>query len=137
MKSIRFGNSVLCEHVVRGEHNKQTLINVYSGDIIVSAMPAKLHFGLYLEIIPDQDSELIKMSLELLLGKATLAHVPMEFTNAKKLSNASIVLPIFELSTDVDTTIKVVLRQDGYKDTVAMTKRIFKGEIPGVILPTA
>lgn len=135
MKSIRFGNSLLCEHVVRGEHNKQTLVNVYTGDIVVSAMPAKLYFGLYLEVIPDQDSELLRMSLELVIGRTTVVQVPMEFMNVKKLSPASVVLPIFELGTDVDTTIKVVLSQDGYKDTVAMTKRVFKGEIPGLVSP--
>jgi hypothetical protein len=137
MKSIRFGNSILCEHVVRGEHNKQTLINVFSGDIIVSALPAKLHLGLYLEIIPDQDWDLMQVSLELLLGQTSLAQVTMEFPNAKKSYPASVSLPIFELGTDVDAIIRVMLRQEGYKDTVALKKRIFKGNIPGTISPTA
>jgi hypothetical protein len=129
MKSIATGNVVLCEFVATGGNNKHVLVNTFSGDIIVNELPARLSFGLYLEIIPDVDLGRGVIDLDLMLGKSKVASIKADILSAKKAQPALIILNQFQLGTDVETLFRVVLKQEGYRTTTALTKNILRGPI--------
>jgi len=126
MATIRFGNVILCEHVVKGENNKHTLVNTYSGDIVVSSMPARLNLGLYVEMMSDVDSAL---TMEVYRGDDVV--LTGEFTVARKATSAPAVLivPIFGFAADTEDSIKVTLRADGFRRTTVLEKRIIIGPL--------
>ena len=76
-KSLKFGNVVLCEYVAKGEKNKYTLINVFSGDVIVVDLPAKLNFGLYMEYLPDAVGPR-KLTLSMMLDKKKFGQIVIQ-----------------------------------------------------------
>ena len=71
MKKSKFGNVVLCERVMMGEHKKHILLNTYSGDVIVNDLPANLQFGLYIEIYAAKNGQ-DTVKMELLLNDKVL-----------------------------------------------------------------
>jgi hypothetical protein len=82
-KTIHIGNAVVCEYVAAGENGKTSLINVYSGDIIVSALPSSLHLGIYIELIPETDGD-IDIQMEIMLGEKMLAEAHVKITGKKE-----------------------------------------------------
>lgn len=130
MKTIHIGNAVLCEYVARSENNKFTLVNTYSGDIIVAAMPANITLGLYLEIIPDNDTDLAKLQINLIFGRKTFANVNVEIRSAKKGIPALITITQFRLPAETDSLLKVTVSQEGYRTATAISKKLYLGEIP-------
>ena len=137
MKSIATGNVVLCEFVANAVNNKHVLVNTFSGDIIVNGFPARLKLGLYLEIIPDVDLDRGVIDLDLMLGKSKVLSIKADILSAKKAQPALIILNQFQLVTDVETLFRVVLKQEGYRTTTALTKNIFQGPIvsPNASMP--
>jgi len=129
-KAPKFGNVVLCEHVVSGVGNKHTLVNVFSGDIIVSELPARLFFGLYAEYYAPEDGSFKDISIELRLNGKTFARIVVSALGAVTPGDAGVVaVPIFELGVDNDLALSVVARVDGHKPQTLMTKQIRQGTV--------
>jgi len=127
-KTIHIGNAVVCEYVAAGENGKTSLINVYSGDIIVSALPSSLHLGIYIELIPETDGD-IDIQIEIMLGEKMLAEAHVKITG-KKNEPASIVLAAMQILIEQDTMLKVIADGDGYEKRTVLAKKIFQGAIP-------
>lgn len=127
-KTIKFGNVVLCEYVAEGSHNKHTLVNAYSGDVVVKEMPAQINFGLYIEILPL--GGVSKIEVELLLNNEIKAKIGAELKDARKDQIGLVVLPSFRIKTEEDAILEVYINADGYKRTIALRRKIFRGEIP-------
>lgn len=65
---FKLGNVVVCEYIVEGANNKHTLINTYTGDILVKEFPASIAVAFYIEFIPVQDYH-GELEITLLVGK--------------------------------------------------------------------
>lgn len=127
-KQLRFGNAILCEHVAPGERNKHTLINVYSGDVLVDSIPAKLLFGIYLEHIPD--SARPDLTFEIKIDDNIIAKMSVNSKDAEPGSPTAIIVPVFQINIDRDTILQVLASAPGYASRVVIKKRIFKGHLP-------
>jgi hypothetical protein len=126
---LNFGNVVLCEHVVEGARNKVTLINVYSGDVIVGVMPANLNFGLYMEYRSDRSGPAV-ISLHILLAQKEIAKVELHADSVDTKHSSTMLIPSFTLSIPTDTTLEVWASRSGYKKTRILEKKISKGTLP-------
>ena len=61
-------NAILCEHLVPGLNNKQTLINLYAGNILVKEFPAQIPIAIYIELKPKIFGT-IPLDLKLYVGR--------------------------------------------------------------------
>ena len=77
---FRTGMVALCDYASKGERNKHTLVNVYSGDVIVGSFPAQLHFGFYAEIFPEGDAA-GPVTISVIYGPEKLGEFTVEFAD--------------------------------------------------------
>lgn len=128
MKRIKIGNALACEFIAPGATGKPTLANVFSGDILVQEMPARISLAFYIEILPDQDIPKVIL-LQLMLGKKTLAIAEAEI-ELEPGKMGVIALPAAQVTIQEDTKLKVIATGEGFARTVIIEKAITKGEIP-------
>ncbi|MEQ8326479.1 hypothetical protein [Parvibaculum sp.] len=129
-KLIKFVNSVLCEYVAKGEGGKNTLVNVYGGDVLVSTLPAQLQLGIYIEIVVDSDT-LERIELDLKMDDTVFATVGAAIRHDNPpyslgLPTANLAISSFEIGVDKDLVLEVIGRAKGYKPTKLLSKRILK-----------
>jgi hypothetical protein len=135
-KKLRFGNCLLCEHVVPGAYNKQTLVNVYTGDIRIAELPAAIFFGLYIEYSPDDIGEM-SINLEIKIGDTAVGRIESKFVVGPQLDIATISIPIFAVTLDKDTKIEVTANSPGYKAATVLSRKITKDPSLLGVLTTA
>ena len=128
MKQIKTANALACEYIAMGSNNKQTLVNVYPGDIIVREFPAQFLLAFYIEILPDPDMpHLIKF--QVLQNKRLKGELAADFEfEPGKL--ALIIIPQLPFSIAKNTTVRVVAECAGYQRTTLLKRTITVGEIP-------
>ena len=98
-KKLKFGNVVLCEHVVAGERNKATLVNVYSGDVLVGEMPATLAFGFFCEHFPDT-TDPVEITLDFKFGNKNVATIRGVVQAENFGEFGAITIPLFSINVD-------------------------------------
>jgi hypothetical protein len=125
-KSLTFGNCILCEFVAKGDRNKHTLVNVFSGDVVVEELPARLRFWMYVEWIP-QTSEPTEILLEIQLGRNVLSKIQVKSEGQKTGVPGVISIPGMEFEIDRDLNFSIFASCEGYKRTKVLSKRIYKG----------
>ena len=128
-KSLKFRNALLCEFVAKGDRNKHTLVNVFSGDIIVQEFPTKLHVGLYMEYIP-QDVNVREFWLHFKLDKEIPLKAQINMPIVKPNVPVSVVIQLVEVVVDRDLTFSVEAACEGFRKTTVLSKRIYKSELP-------
>lgn len=128
VKALKFGNAILCEYVAKGFGNKHTLVNVFSGDVVVQEMPAKLQFGLYFEYFSDDEIS-HEINIVFKIDNSILFQAQIMFPNSKIGSPASVVIQSFEVQFDRDATLSVEANREGYRKSKILSKKIFKGNI--------
>ncbi|MCC0807595.1 hypothetical protein FPV16_15385 [Methylobacterium sp. W2] len=124
-KNLNFGNVVLCEHVIAGDRSKHTLINVFSGDVIVEELPNVLLFGFFAEFKPDTLQE-IDILLNVFLEKEMIGQITGKVSPKKLEEVGTIVIPSFPVSVQKDTYLNVIASSDGYRDKEILKKKIFQ-----------
>lgn len=126
-KKLKFHNAILCEHVVAGANRKQTLINVYSGDIIMGEMPAPLNLGLFIEMAAGSP---LTMEVELQFDKVAFAKITAKFPHGNEGKPSNLVVSLIQATIEKDLTFSVVATAEGYAKTTIIEKRIYKDVIP-------
>lgn len=128
MKSIKTGNVMAAEYIGLGANKKHNLINVYTGDILVQSLPAKLPFAFYIEIFPEEGMG-NTLHLKVIQNKKVKGQAEASFEfEPNKI--ALIVLPAVQFDIPKETEIKIVASAEGYGPTTILKKKIMVGEIP-------
>jgi hypothetical protein len=128
-KNLKFGNVILSEFGVIGQNNKHTLINTYSGDIIVSDFPAELFFCLFVEILDVKED--IKLLLSIFLNKNEVAKleavIPSQSSGAM---NGILFVPSFTIGLPKPAVFSIAASADGFSTKTIIKKDISRGVIP-------
>ena len=121
---VRVRNCLLCEHVSRSDGNRHTLVNVYSGDVVVAHMPTQLQFGLYMELegTPQYQGA---FSLEIRWLKRTYLKATATVDARSTENNAVIALPSFLLPVDRDGVLQMFFWGDGLPRRKILSKKIY------------
>ncbi|WP_026379030.1 hypothetical protein [Afifella pfennigii] len=130
-RALKFANAILCEYAARGDRKKHTLVNIYSGDVVVRSFPARLQFGIYAEFVP-QSEETIELSLDVVLGEQRLATIEVGVTNHKAGLPTPILVSSMQVNVEKEARLELVARRPGYRKTVVLSKRIFQGAVAEV-----
>ena len=129
----KFGNVVLCEHVIPGGGNKHSLINVFAGDLLLPQFPAKLGLGFYAEYYPKDASD-GKMTLELRINKKTFARIEVAFERYREGAPGIIAISFFELNVEQETQLEIFSRPVTGKAALILRKNILMA--PSSALPS-
>jgi len=121
---LKFGNVVLCEHVVLGENKKVTMINSYAGDILVAEFPANLLFGFYAEHIAESDYESRNMTIHFFVNRTEHAHLEIVMVGGKVGLPAIIAIPIFPMLIAGAATIEAFASAEGFARTQLLKKSV-------------
>ena len=139
MTSIpKFSNIILCEYITVGMGNKHTLINVYSGDIIVQSLPNNLMFALYLEFKIDEN-KIEDISVDLLLNRKVFGKITTRISATDNEYNTDIlddtpkliVIPGFQIGIPHESVLEARVRIGSGRPKTLLSKRITVGAIPG------
>jgi hypothetical protein len=135
--NIIFNNVLLCDYVTQGLGNKYSLINVYSGDVIVLQYPAILNLGFYAEFHAPNMTPVDTVELELILNRSVFGRITWGLHESiggqPTPSNPAVLsLPNFQVNVSSDCTLRIELKTRGAKNKVLLAKRIIKGVIPGL-----
>lgn len=125
-EQVKVTNKLLCELVSPSNNNKHTLVNVYSGDIVVSELPAHLQFGLYIEAAIEPGYRGV-LQLEIRWLKKAIIKGETEVGGKSNERTAVIVLPSFPLRIDRDGVLDVFLSGDDIRRQKLLSKKIYKG----------
>jgi hypothetical protein len=128
-KKLKFKNSILCEYVAKGDRNKHTLVNVYSGDVIVGHFPANLHFALYFELLVDKPGDQ-QVTLHFSTNNEKMAELSGRINTKKAGDIANIVIQAMPIIFDKETLFEVYASAESYAKTKVLSKKIFLGEFP-------
>jgi len=123
MAKIKFGTALACEYVAEGSNRKQTLVNVYAGDILVPHFPINLAIAFYVEIGPD-DNLPPEFEITIKNGRKTILSAEVRF-QINRGYPTMLSFPQTVLRLDAATTIKLIASSKGFSDTVLVTKRVF------------
>ena len=119
-RKIKLGNVVLCEHVVASGNNKHTLVNVYSGDIVVEEFPAVLTFGIYIELLKENNIE--KITFFLKNGRKEIGKAQAAFPEPE---TGVLAIPFLPFRTESATTFEIVAEAPGFGRSSILKKQIF------------
>lgn len=133
MAKLKFGNVLMCDHATAGSNNKSTLVNVYSGDIVIPSVPANIVTGLYLEHIPDRSGPL-ELKLDYKLNGRISGTLTLSAEQVIKGQVGVILLPSLPIGIESGGVLKLIATAEGYAPTTVLTKKIIVGPIPS---PTA
>jgi hypothetical protein len=125
-RRLKFLNAILCEHVAQGANKKHTLINAYSGDVVVDRFPADLAFGIYVEMAAGAPPE---MDVELRLANRAFAKLHAVFPSSNADKPSTLVVPHIQLPVAEETAFSVVAKADGYAATTLIEKKLFQGDL--------
>ena len=119
---LRFGNAILCEYIVEGINKKHTLINTYSGDILVEELPSQMAVAFYIEIYA---TRLYKghVEIKLMLGKREAMRGDVE-VDLIPPNPAIIAIPMGLLKIDAPATLRLIVTPTGGKPMKAIEKKI-------------
>lgn len=132
MTNIRVGNAVLCEYATFGSSGKHVLVNTYSGDVIVGAFPANIGFGLYIEILQKLD----KVGMTIALGDDEIAVVEAIVGDANAEMGV-LMIPSIQMQLSEPQELLIMVKAEGYEDTIALRKKILLGYVPSPISSSA
>ena len=115
-------NAILCEHLVPGLNNKQTLINLYAGNILVKEFPAQIPIAIYIELKPKIFGT-IPLDLKLYVGrKEAMAGVAEAKFEEGKL--AVVAIPTGLILFEKTTTLKITLSSGKEKPVTVIQKQV-------------
>jgi hypothetical protein len=136
MNKIKSGKAIVCEYVAQGSHGKHTLVNAYSGDILVQDLPAAIPLAFFIELEFEGAGGNSQLKVNVLLGGKSKAQAEAEI-QVESGKPGILVLQQAAFQIDGATDIKVTMSMDGARAITLVRKTISQGNIPGLTVPTA
>lgn len=127
-----FRNVVACDDIRDEIGNKQSLMGVFGGDIIVAQLPAAINFALYLQYMPSDDDEDgdVVVHIELWRDDISMAKAEIEM-HIREHAPATILLPRALAAFEKECTFKVTVAIADGPQKIILQKKIMLGEIVG------
>lgn len=130
MSKLKFKNSIICDYASVAQGKKHTLVNVYSGDIILSRIPSKIRLAFYSEFIFQEKGE-IELTFEFFQGKKSFAKANAKLSGGAVGQVGVILVNSFEVEVKRDGFLKIVAWREGYEKTTLLNKKIYGRTNPG------
>src|SRR5215467_14267622 len=110
MSALDFRAVIMCDDVRKEVSNKEILIGVYSGDIILPALPAWMPLAIWIELEP---RELGKHQLEFRLSLTNKPPVTFKVgMDVHQLSTTSITIPGLQVFAESEGDLKFEFKEN-------------------------
>ena len=121
----------MCDDIRRETSNKDILIGVYAGDVIVPEFPAQISVAFWIEL---QAISLGDFKVKLRVGLKGKSPVTMQVgINVVKLEIFSLTVPQLQVLVQEEGEILLEVEEDGQWRRLK-TKRIVKGDVPQLFM---
>lgn len=124
---MKLANAIACEYIAQGSNGKHTLVNCFSGDIIVAELPAIIVMAFYIEVVPNTIGN-TDVEIQVRLGKKTLAKIEAVF-DFEPPKMGLVVLPPLPIKVPERSELRVILTPKGGRSITAIRKTISEGII--------
>jgi len=123
-----FRNVLLCDDVRKEIGNKRTIVGVFSGDIIVSSVPAVVPLAAYIEFMPTSldDNEI---EFRFLVGNKPIATLKATLNDLQMGVVAVLELPKIVIHATQPTEVSIDAQIKNRPVQRLMTKKILVGPI--------
>jgi hypothetical protein len=119
-----FANIILCDNVyVDRESGKPVLAGVYSGDVTLTTVPARIRWSIYAEFLPPKSGS-HKIDMKFFLDKKQVLGAMIEARDTIAGTPALLMVPQFELGVDKQGTFAVKVSANGGPITTLLRKQI-------------
>ena len=125
MRDPRFPTVVLCEYLARDTYGKHLLAGVYSGDILVGALPAELRVTIYAEFVAPTDGD-HKIELIFRLGDKDIVKAEILAAGVRAGTMAVLSVPGLGFMASDETTLSVFATVNQEAPVVLVQKKISK-----------
>jgi hypothetical protein len=131
-----FGHTILCDYVyVDRETGKPVLAGVFSGDIALSAFPARFRCSIYTEFLPRENGS-HKIDMKFFLNKKQMLGAMIEARDTIAGTPALVIVPQFDLGIDRPTAFEIRVSVNGGREIALLRKQIIVGD-PSASAPTS
>lgn len=116
---------LLCDHVILDIQNKHSAIGIYTGDIVVSDLPATLRLSLFMIFVPNREGE-NTIELEFFLDGAVAGNAVVTPSVQKAGVSTPIALSDFEAIIVKDTRLSLSVKVNGREIGTVLDKKIYR-----------
>lgn len=121
------GSVIICNDIRKEITNKDILIGVYGGDIIISKFPAKLRIAFWIEYIPDRAD---KIEVNFRIGLKGKSPTDVKgVLDLPELKTAIIAVPGLELLVEEESELILELSDKEGEWRIIKTKQIKRGQV--------
>lgn len=126
MSVVKFTAVILCDDIRREISNKDILIGVYSGDIVVPAFPALINAAFWLEGVPET---LGAHDLQMRVYLKDKPPIEMKVSiNVNVLGPFGLAVPTLQILVEDETEIRFEFL-DGDTWSTLKSKKVIKGDV--------
>ena len=119
-----FKTVLLCDHVVLDVQNKHSVIGIYSGDLVVSDLPANLRLSLFMIFVPEREGD-NAIELEFFLNESAAAKAVTKVKVKKAGVPTPIVLSYFEVNIAENTQLRLSAKVNDMEIGTILEKEIY------------
>jgi hypothetical protein len=126
---IKVESVIVCEDIRKEINNKEILIGVYSGNIVVASYPAMLKLAFWVELVPDSmDVHHLSLKIESPSGNPP---IEVEFDLSVKEANtaATIAFGNLPIAIERDGELKVSFKEGDGDWSVIKQKKVLRGPV--------
>ncbi len=141
-KTLTFQNVVLCDFATESENGKHTLVNVYSGSLILATLPIDLHCSLYIEMVnPKPLPGQIRFQIRLAGEDIGSIHFNLDAIDPDVRAQIGVMLAQrISLRIERPGDLEVFASADGYEQVLILKKEVTSPNVsppPSSLFPTA
>jgi hypothetical protein len=123
----KFRNAILCDDIRDEVGGKNSLMGVFSGDIVVPHFPASINIAFFLQYFPDASENLhVTTALRLMDDDKEIAKFGMD-ANATLGQSITIIIPRGIATFDKETTLRMVASMNGQEIEIVSKKVLLAG----------
>jgi hypothetical protein len=129
MSALQFSSVLVCDDIRKEVSNKDILIGVYSGDIVVPSFPVWLPISFWIEVSANEAGK-----SEAQFRLTVVDHTPPIMLKAglqvDKPGSTAIIIAGLQLLFEKEGDLILEVKPDGGDWTVLKSKKIMQGELP-------
>lgn len=126
MSRFKVINALLCDHASVSSGNKHTLVNVYSGDLLLGEIPANIMLSAYLELLaPVSGTMDLKVSYK--LNSKPIASINAHAEGLVKGALGVLVLPSIPMAISSTGILTLEIEAPGSPKSIVIKKNVMVG----------
>ncbi|MCC0013847.1 MAG: hypothetical protein H6881_08220 [Rhodobiaceae bacterium] len=127
--STKVESIILCEDVRKEITNKEILIGVYSGNIVVKSYPTMLRLNLWVELLPDSIGERsLHLKVDTPSGNPPI-EIDFKMDVNDQITPGAVTIPKLAMNIERDGEIVISFKENDGEWAVVKRKKVMRGVV--------